>query len=751
MRLEEQERHIVVGRKLVGGALSATGKVDTYAQVAKDGNTLVSDRIGESSSSVASESGIGSSLVLGGIPTKPGLNTMLERCGLPINAHKKKVHKMMDKADRDSKNTLWTQRPMPDILVTYAADDVRYLLRASEVLMEKLDSSFRQIVVYLSEIYADGKRKACRVGGGDKNSELGGKFELGRGEKVRRHLVGLNLHLEFVKGGLRGGECENSGVDLDAFKAVYEVAPLYENVPEAHEKNDASKEQGSEVEELEMAVDKDVTPSESETSGFVSAVGDHEISTSVTDSVTLGTSTSPNQQQVQNEDEFISDENDDATSSLIDLSERFQLDVCRDDSAKVTRRVNPSQPSTSADVLALLEYLPVQIRDAIIHDLRDHLDDVCELAFDVGRIPEARFLLHTPRTNTSDYRDDQKKSCPPSLPFLHRPVTHDDIVSLCEHLKFGPDRRAGIEGHLHRISVIENKVGNYIGVTMRIARVKMGSAEVLKDFLSQGLSVLVVGKPGKGKTTLLRDIARLISTDLGKRTIVVDTSNEVGGDGDCWHPALGDARRMQVGSRNQDTVMLEAVKNRKYALSSSHEKVLNNFKLLDSPQVLIIDELGKKSECVSTRTIINRGVQLIATAHGNTLQDVLSNPDLDTLVGGKQSVTLGDAFAKDMAKEKKMFAEDDGKNNLSSVRKTVTERGGQPTFHVVVELVDYNEWVIHSDVSKSVDGILSGSKNDVLVERRWEEENTGNFVARFEYMAGKSSVLGGFNLGETKI
>ncbi|KAJ3411085.1 hypothetical protein HDV05_002755 [Chytridiales sp. JEL 0842] len=581
MELEDLQVQLAANNKLHRSTMPAPASSSglTAAQIAAEANTLSSDNSRK---------------------FKPGLNKILERAGMPINAFKNQVHRIMDSSPHG--RALWQQRPMQDVLVSYAADDVRYLLQAKEHLMEEMQKVMRDLLGVKSARYAGEKI----VGGGG----LGGSMK----GKAGRHMVGVDMFLRFEE-----GKNENGAVVL---KGVYEPAPLH------WRKGEDSGDGGN---------DDGLVPKDEEV-------------------------------------------------------------VFTASNASVNSTNTPLTPETDIDTL--LAFLPDSITASLTSAIEDagmDLTSISELMFDVGRVPEARFF-ETPQAGSGKNRTD--------VPFLDRNVTFEDIESICERLSFGPDRRAGIEGQLHRISVIESRDGRKIGLTMRVARVVVGSAGILKDFLSQDKSVLVVGMPGKGKTTLLRDIARLVSTDIRKTTIVVDTSNEVGGDGYSWHTALGKARRMQVGFRNQNEVMLEAVKNH-------------------SPQTLIIDELGKKSECQSTRTIVQRGVQLIATAHGSCLRDILANPDLDTLVGGKSSVILGDAAASKQARGK-------DRDDFSSVRKTATERAGDPTFSVVVELFDRGEWIVHLDVGGSVDALLAGE--ECLIERRWVDNKTGRFMARKELM-----------------
>jgi len=256
------------------------------------------------------------------------------------------------------------------------------------------------------------------------------------------------------------------------------------------------------------------------------------------------------------------------------------------------------------DLDALLESLPPEIV-AAVHALPDKLT-LIEVVLDLGRRPEARF-------------PDSE------VMLLDREITEADISHVVDHIgTFGDDNRAGIERTLHRISAIRNRTGKIVGLTCRIGRAVYGTIEIIGDFVESGKSILIMGRPGIGKTTMLREAARVLADDLGKRVVVVDTSNEIAGDGDIPHPAIGKARRMQVRTPSlQHEVMIEAVENH-------------------MPQVIVIDEIGTELEAQAARTIAERGVMLIGTAHGNNLDNLMLNPTLSDLIGGIQSVTLGD-------------------------------------------------------------------------------------------------------------
>jgi len=317
------------------------------------------------------------------------------------------------------------------------------------------------------------------------------------------------------------------------------------------------------------------------------------------------------------------------------------------------------------DLEALLEALPPEIV-AAIHALPERTA-LIEVVMDLGRRPEARF----PESEVT---------------LLDREVGEADIAHVVDKIgSFGDDNRAGIERTLHRISAIRNRNGKIVGLTCRIGRAVYGTIEIIEDFVESGKSILIMGRPGIGKTTMLREAARVLADDMGKRVVVVDTSNEIAGDGDIPHPAIGKARRMQVRTPAlQHEVMIEAVENH-------------------MPQVIVIDEIGTELEAQAARTIAERGVQLIGTAHGNNLDNLMLNPTLSDLIGGIQSVTLGDEEAR-----------------RRRTQKSVLERKAPPTFDVIVEIVDRERVTVHADVSETVDALLRG--DPVAPELRWKDE-----------------------------
>jgi stage III sporulation protein SpoIIIAA len=301
----------------------------------------------------------------------------------------------------------------------------------------------------------------------------------------------------------------------------------------------------------------------------------------------------------------------------------------------------------------LLAVLPVAVRQALAPPAAR--DSLLEVVLDLGRVPEARYPGR-------------------AVALATEPVQRADLAAVVNQLgAFGGDNRAGIERTLHRISAIRNRTGEVVGLTCRVGRAVFGTVVMVRDLLDAGHSLLLMGRPGVGKTTALREIARVLADELDKRVIVIDTSNEIAGDGDIPHPAIGRARRMQVARPElQHQVMIEAVENH-------------------MPEVIVIDEIGTELEAQAARTIAERGVILVATAHGNELANLIKNPTLADLVGGIQSVTLGDEEAR-----------------RRRTQKTVLERAAEPTFKLAVEMHARDRWLVHTDVARTVDALLRG-------------------------------------------
>jgi stage III sporulation protein SpoIIIAA len=325
------------------------------------------------------------------------------------------------------------------------------------------------------------------------------------------------------------------------------------------------------------------------------------------------------------------------------------------------------------DLEALLATLPPGIHDAV--NRLENRSELLEIVMDLGRFAEGRFPEGEVILSTE-------------------PITTADLEYVVERIgEFGDDNRAGIERTLHRISALRNRKGKVVGLTCRIGRAVLGSIALIRDIVEQGQSILILGRPGVGKTTLLREIARVLADEANKRVVVVDTSNEIAGDGDIPHHGIGRARRMQVArTAEQHAVMIEAVENH-------------------MPQVIVIDEIGTELEAAAARTIAERGVQLVATAHGNSLGNLLVNPTLSDLVGGIQTVTLGDEEAR-----------------RRHTQKSILERKAPPTFDVVVEQQSWQELIVHRDVAETVDSMLRG--HAVTAEERTRDEESGRVTMR---------------------
>ena len=323
-----------------------------------------------------------------------------------------------------------------------------------------------------------------------------------------------------------------------------------------------------------------------------------------------------------------------------------------------------TQRRITDDLPALLAVLPFKFVNQVKQ--ANNADDLLEIILDLGRLPMARYVDR--EVEISD-----------------KEVSRAEIDEVLTRIgEFDADNRAGIERTLHRISAMRNKHGVVVGLTCRVGRAVYGTIDIIEDLVKSGKSILLLGRPGIGKTTMLREAARILAENT--RVVIVDTSNEIGGDGDVPHPAVGRARRMQVAQPSlQHEVMIEAVENH-------------------NPEIIVIDEIGRELEAAAARTIAERGVQLVATAHGRTLENLLLNPTLSDLIGGIESVTLSDEEAR-----------------RRGTQKTVLERRAPPTFDVLVELQERNRVAIHEDVAESVDALLRGYP--LQPEIRYRDEN----------------------------
>ncbi len=376
-------------------------------------------------------------------------------------------------------------------------------------------------------------------------------------------------------------------------------------------------------------------------------------------------------------------ESDSDLSQSFDNSDASKTDTNAMESDAFTTEASAASPSaidaktmTRNETLVmdnleqLLDILPEQVRTVVLN--HHQKEQLVEIVLDLGRRPEARF------PSGAEYLSDAN-------------ISREDLKYCVERVgMFSGDNRAGIERTLHRISAMRNRAGDVVGLTCRVGRAIFGTIGMIRDLVETGESILMLGRPGVGKTTALREIARVLADELDKRVVIIDTSNEIAGDGDIPHPAIGRARRMQVARPElQHQVMIEAVENH-------------------MPEVIVIDEIGTELEAMAARTIAERGVQLVGTAHGNQIENLIKNPTLSDLVGGIQSVTLGDDEARRRGSQK-----------------TVLERKAPPTFEIAVEMLERERWVVHESVAQTVDNLLRGRQPSPEMRT---VDNTGKVV-----------------------
>jgi len=336
------------------------------------------------------------------------------------------------------------------------------------------------------------------------------------------------------------------------------------------------------------------------------------------------------------------------------------------------------------DLEKLIENLPFFLQENL--NQHNYKDQLIEIVLDLGRRPEARFI-------TGPEYLSQKI------------ISWQDIDYTTKRIsKFSNENRAGIKRTLHRISCIRNRQFLINGLTCRVGRAVFGTISVIRDLLESEKSILILGKPGVGKTTIIREIARVLADEMQKRVIIIDTANEIAGDSDIAHSGIGRARRMQVAKAEfQHQVMIEAVENH-------------------MPQVIIIDEIGTELEVLAARTIAEKGVQLVGTTHGNCLENLIKNPPLADLIGGIQYVTLSDDEAK-----------------RRGTQKSILERKAYPTFEIIIEINSQNSWTIHENVKDSVDLFLRDNFTIRQVRQFSLTEKTKIKCQRFQNY--KSSLL----------
>ncbi|EPY22109.1 R3H domain-containing protein [Strigomonas culicis] len=316
--------------------------------------------------------------------------------------------------------------------------------------------------------------------------------------------------------------------------------------------------------------------------------------------------------------------------------------------------VTLAQCTAHVETQHLLSLLPAALREALVQHPDFALSTVEEFFVHVGQDVEVRgddWVVRLP---------------PPSLDDLHQ--------LLARVGRFGADGRGCVPGTAHRVSVWRGRRGESLGVTLRVGRYVPNAAKALLPLALQG-SVLILSKAGKGKTTLLRDLSSSLAHEASMpRVTVVDTSNEIGGDGPLPMAFLGRCRRLQVARReDQGRSMIEVIQNH-------------------SPEFLVVDELANAEEADAAWSIAQRGVNLVGTCHGERLADLLQNRALNLLVGGAAHA----------------FLSNEERRLRNKTKKTILERPHVSPFDFVVELHTRSKGHLYHDVNRAVDLLLDG-------------------------------------------
>lgn len=340
-----------------------------------------------------------------------------------------------------------------------------------------------------------------------------------------------------------------------------------------------------------------------------------------------------------------------------------------DNALTVTQDLKESTTHEAENLLALL---PPEFQ------LDNHVNraDLMEVVLDIGRRPFA--WVNGERHFLGTHNDGLV-------------VSRQHLDDIVRPLHFGADNRAGINGSLHRISAVRNRDDDIVGLTLRVGRYIAGNSIMIADILAgmPHASILICGEPGSGKTSIIRDAARFLAER--NSLLIIDTSCEIGGSGDVPHHCIGLSRRMQVKSvKDQAQVMVECVQNH-------------------TPAVMVIDEIGRKAEVQAALTCKERGVRIIASAHGN-MPGLVRNQALCDLVGGIEAVTVGDTTARQEAKRRR-------KKMASKIQ---AQRRGPPIFDVIIEVKRgvLHEWHIVSKSADAVDSILRDGTYNAQVRTR---------------------------------